>query len=63
MWTTENTEGFTQAELNLINEAIEIVMQKAGDVEAYSVDDAINNAWADQTTAAALANDALQLLQ
>jgi hypothetical protein len=44
-WTTENTEGFTQPELDIINDVTEALMADIDDVEPYSIDDAINNAW------------------
>lgn len=60
MWTMENTEGFTQGQLDTINEAIDLM-----DVDGISesnVNDAINNAWAEQETAADLAADAMKHL-
>lgn len=57
MWTTENTEGFTQSELDTMNTVLERVF---ADVEGYdqasidSINDAITNAWADGITEAQL---------
>lgn len=61
-WTMDNTEGFTQDQLNLINEAIEMISAKADGVDAENINDAINNVWSEQETAEALAADALKYL-
>lgn len=47
MWTMENTEGFTQPELDTINTCLDRVMEMAdtADLEPSSINDAINNAW------------------
>jgi hypothetical protein len=44
MWTMENTEGFTQPELDMIND-VRSTLLDGFTGEAYSIDDAINNAW------------------
>lgn len=61
MWTMDNTQGFTQTQLDLINDAIDL-MDTDGIAES-NVNDAINNAWADQSTAAELAADAAKQLK
>ncbi len=43
-WTTENTEGFTQTELDTIN-AVRATMLQGFTGDPKSIDDAINNAW------------------
>ena len=62
MWTMDNTEGFTQDQLDLINEAYDLVAAKADDVDAKNIYDALNNAWIEQETAEELAVVALRLL-
>ena len=44
MWTMDNTEGFTQDQLAMINKAVEMVAAKADGVDAKNINDAINNA-------------------
>lgn len=61
-WTQDNTEGFTDAQLDMINEAIATVRSERPGVERSNINDAINNAWAEQDTAEALAADALRHL-
>lgn len=60
MWTTENTIGFSQAQLDIINSAIRL-MDTDG-IDKSNVNDAINNAWNEQDTAEALAADAAKFL-
>ncbi len=60
MWTMDNTQGFTQDQLDLINDAIDL-MDTDG-IDESNVNDAINNAWAEQETAEELAADAMKLL-
>ena len=60
MWTMDNTSGFTQTQLDLINRAIE--MMDTDGIDDSNVNDAINNAWAEQDTAEALAADAMRHL-
>ena len=61
-WTMDNTEGFTEDQLDLINEAYDLVAAKADDVDAKNIYDALNNAWIEQETAEELAVVALRLL-
>ncbi len=61
-WTMDNTAGFTQDQLDLINEAIDLVSAKADGVDAKNISDAINNAWGGQETAEELAADTLKAL-
>jgi hypothetical protein len=60
MWTMDNTTGFSQAQLDIINKAIRL-MDTDGAYES-TVNDAINNAWNEQETAEELAADAAKLL-
>jgi len=53
MWTMDNTEGFTQAQLDIINEARSLI--DVDGIDESNIDDAINNAWVDQATASELA--------
>lgn len=62
MWTMDNTEGFTQSQLDMINEARAMVVAQADGVDSSNIDDAINNAWGEQDTAEALASDTLKTL-
>lgn len=62
MWTMDNTEGFTQSQLDMINEARAMVVAQADGVDSKNIDDAINNAWGEQDTAEALASDTLKTL-
>jgi hypothetical protein len=43
MFTMENTEGFTQSEIDLLNAALEIRVSRGEDEKDAS--DAINNLW------------------
>lgn len=46
MWTMSNTEGFSQTDLDVINDVRDAIARDAGDdADAGSIDDAINNAW------------------
>lgn len=47
MWTQDNTEGFTDAELATINAVLERIMAEGDDLEPASINDAINDAWID----------------
>ncbi|WBT40152.1 hypothetical protein [Hyphomicrobium sp. DMF-1] len=60
MWTMDNTTGFSQAQLDIINKAIRL-MDTDGACES-TVNDAINNAWNEQETAEELAADAAKIL-
>lgn len=62
MWTMDNTDGFTQSQLDMINEARAMVVAQADGVDSSNIDDAINNAWGEQDTAGALASDTLKTL-
>lgn len=44
MWTMDNTNGFTQVELDIINDVREVLLEGFVD-QPQSVDDAINNSW------------------
>ena len=61
-WTQSNTEGFTDAELALINEALPRIHAARPGVERSNVDDAVNNAWGCQETADELVADVLKRL-
>ena len=43
MFTSDNTEGFTAADLNIMNEALEILI--AGGMDEKNASDRINNNW------------------
>ncbi len=45
MWTMDNTEGFTQDQLDLINEVLPELI--ADGVDQSNANDLINNAWHD----------------
>lgn len=60
MWTMDNTEGFTEDQLELINDAID--MLDTDGIDGKSVNDAINNAWCDQQSALSLALAAAKTL-
>ena len=45
MWNAENTEGFTQAQLDTINAVIERLMADSEDLDAHVINEAINNEW------------------
>lgn len=66
MWTAENSAGFTQAELNTINEAIAIINRKFPEFDAEKVNDAIQICWIDGISANELAAevfDAMSMLK
>jgi len=46
MFTESNTEGLTAAQIETLNAAFDIVSEEFPGVAAYSISDAINNAWA-----------------
>lgn len=54
-FTSENTDGFTSAEIDILNRAHQALVEKHGadDALAQSIGDLLNNAW----TAGATAND------
>lgn len=45
VWTMDNTVGFTQAELDVVNAVIERLMAGNEDLEAYDVNSALTNEW------------------
>lgn len=45
MWTMDNTEGFTQNQIDLINKVRGELI--ADGIEGSNADDLINNAWVD----------------
>lgn len=49
-WTHENTEGFTDTQLEMINRVAERVRQAASGIEDSSINDAINNSWIEGIT-------------
>ena len=59
MWTQDNN-GFTDAQLKVINDAIALI--DTDGIDESNVNDAINNAWIEQDTAADLAAAASKLL-
>lgn len=50
MWTLENTEGFSQAELNELNKALDMLMHD-NVAEPENLNDMLNNAWITGMTA------------
>lgn len=61
-WTMDNTNGFTEDQLDIINEAFDLVAAKADGVDETNINDALNNAWCEQETAEELAAAALKSL-
>lgn len=57
MFTDENTEGFSAAELALLNEALAIRLARGEDEKNAS--DAINNAWNESATLSMLLGDTI----
>lgn len=55
-FTIDNTEGFTTAELNILNDALAILIARNPDAEEYTLSDAVNNAWVGGQTAEQLAD-------
>jgi hypothetical protein len=47
MWTQENTEGFTAAELVMLNNILERIAADAEEIDPGNINDAINNEWRD----------------
>lgn len=45
MWDMNNTEGFTQEQLDGINAVIERLMADREDIDSHAVDAAISNEW------------------
>ena len=54
MWAADNTEGFSQAELNMLNRVLERVFYDNDELEPESLNDALNNAWHEGITEAEL---------
>lgn len=54
-FTDSNTEGFSEAELAVLNGAFDIVAAQHPGVDASNICDAINNAWVGGETAEQLA--------
>lgn len=50
MWTMTNTEGFTQAQLDTINEARAAILKESC-AFANHIDDALNNEWVEDISA------------
>jgi hypothetical protein len=59
MWTMDNTEGFTQAQLDMINEVHEGLTALGWEEKAAN--DLINNAWNDSIKTAADLRKAIHL--
>jgi hypothetical protein len=47
MWTQENTEGFTAAELVMLNNILDRIAADAEEIDPGNINDAINNEWRD----------------
>lgn len=45
MWDMNNTEGFTQEQLDGINAVIERLMADREDIDSHAIDAAISNEW------------------
>lgn len=45
MWTMDNTEGFEQTELDMINALVESIAADNDGIDLHNINDAINNAW------------------
>lgn len=56
-FTENNTEGFTGADLNILNEALAILIARNPDADECTLSDAINNSWVGGQTAEELADD------
>jgi len=44
MFTVNNTEGFTNDEIDLLNEALQVIMAEGG-IEESNASDIVNNNW------------------
>lgn len=60
MWTLNNTDGFTQDELDIINKAIGLI--DVGGIDQSTINDAIANEWKDDLTAEELAEAVMRRL-
>lgn len=60
MWTLNNTDGFTQDELDIINKAIGLI--DVGGIDQSTINDAITNEWKDNLTAEELAEAVMRRL-
>ena len=57
-FTAETTEGFSEPEIAIMNEAAAIIMERNPGIDRATVCDIINNAWSGGQTAAALTDSA-----
>ncbi|GJM01951.1 MAG: hypothetical protein DHS20C08_04520 [Rhodomicrobium sp.] len=56
MWTLDNTEGFTQSELDMINAVVSRTQSENPDVDESNINDRANNAWFEGISEAELYN-------
>jgi len=49
-FTAENTEGFTDVEMAMLNSAHEVLAEAFPSVEEYSIGDMLNNAFNERST-------------
>lgn len=54
MWDMNNTEGFTQEQLDGINAVIERLMAVREDLDSHAIDAAISNEWREGLSEGAL---------
>lgn len=54
MWAMENTDGFTQEQLDTINAVIERIKANSSGLEESAINDAINNEWREGVSEAEL---------
>ena len=45
MFTLNNTEGFSEQDLVLLNTSLEVVLKNNPDMEVYSASDIVTNNW------------------
>ena len=62
MFTIDNTEGFTNEQIAVLNDALAIVMKNNPGIDESNASDLINNAWIGDTTPEDLAARATQHL-
>jgi hypothetical protein len=69
IFTADNTDGFSDDDLDVLNDALDLLLGDTSDLDdrelyqwSRSYGDAINNAWTGQDTAEQLAADARKLL-
>lgn len=60
MWTMDNTEGFAQEQLDLINDAIERLVDEG--LHSLQINDLVNNCWHNQKTSRQLFLDVMDHL-